>query len=200
MRTIRIVLLTLLILCLPLLTFAQETNGRLTATIGLSNAGFKNPIFGFGGGGSFNFEDKLVLDGSINYLLARKVIGGGSNIAGDLSTRIKFKGMFAGPLLSISHQTTSFYTKTATSLGVEIGKQFSNGMIFSGHFLHDFTSENSINSYGAKVEYYGKGRRKGKRNIIPYIGAKGGFQTFKCFPYNICHSIGTSLSVGIAFK
>lgn len=164
-------LILLLLLAIPIQS--QFTNARITALCGVSEgSGYENPQCGAEAGGSIKL-DKVVIDGTVNSLFARKVPGGGHNIGAQATVRIPFKNIFIGPAFQFNQQTTSLYSKSAFGVGIEGGKHV-NSAILSARFLQDLTSVNKVRTYEGRGEWYG-GKRFG-----PYVSGRFGARDFDC--------------------
>lgn len=185
--------LLLIATLLPVAVAAQETNLRAGAVLlGSHNAGYENPIYGGEAGASVNLG-RIVFDGSGRYLFAKKIPGGGHNVAGQAAARIQFNKWFAGPVVSFDRQTTNAYSKSAFAAGAEAGRRV-GAFIISGNFLQDLTSENKRRNYGFKAEWYSKGK------CGPYLAARANLADFSCFQTDHCTSANVSVTAGFHFK
>jgi len=187
-------LLTVLLLAAPVA--AQQATVRVAVPISVeAGTGFSNPIYGVEVGATTS-SSKAVIDTEAHYLFARKTSGGGHNAGGRISLGMPVGKLLVGPALAFSRQTTSFYSKSAFSLGGEV-KQIRRSHIESARFFQDLSSVNKARRYEGQLEWYG-----GKRGFGPYVSARAGFQDFRCIQGPIgltkhCVSAHAYLSVGL---
>src|SRR5262245_21314226 len=192
-------LMIMAIALIPGAVHAQDANVRAIFSIGASTGSYKAPIVSNGLAGSTEIG-KTVLDWRARYSFARKDPGDGHNVNGLVALRIPTRKLFVGPAASFARQTTSLYSKTAGSVGAQIGRRERN-VILSLTVLQDFVSVNKGRGYSTSFEWYS---RKQSR-VSPYFGASFDVQDFRCHerghgPVDHCFSTGVTLTTGFIFR
>jgi hypothetical protein len=180
MKTFSRTLFLLSILALTsVLSFAQEQNNiSINFRAGISQGlGYENPRLGIETSLREMASRRLGFAFSANVDSARKKPGGGVNEAVSGTVRLYRPDWFIGGGISLNHQSTSLYTKTAASPLIELGfirKEMTVRLFVEPY---DFASVNHSTAFGFALDYYAPTRKS--------YGWKLGFNSriarFGCF-------------------
>ena len=199
---------------------AQESNVRIAGEVSVNRgSGFENPIVGVTVGGTKEFNDRLNLSVEGKALLARKVVGGGFNLAAAAEIRVNVtKQFFVLGGLNAHRQFTEFYEKVGTEPFAGGGVRSPNKRTFISARVYfddltglsraqararpaDLNFENRIGLEGRFEHYKPMGSRFGL-----YFAANAGARWFDCMtgpgggPTSRCSASFAGARVGVYRK
>lgn len=142
----------MIVACVSVVSAQERIAFDTQVTTGL---GYKNPAVGVSVGTTRQIGEKWSFDGTVRLMRARKVPGDGFNFGGAVELRRHLSSRtFVIGGINVSHQTTSFYGKTAVNPMVGVGFQMADFQPSVRVLLPDVTSPNRTYGVEVRSDYY----------------------------------------------